>query len=256
MAAPRFQYFHADMPCFDTQTVLDHVARVNVRLALKLENELDDDERDQFDTVIEWIWTQDRLLYQTLQEIIEQWQNAYHASHIQSQALLRSYYEVSQSRARYAMMLEAYSADLEEKPEEKKKKEKILKRKIEKHEAREEQNGRIPITKKMRQDVEDELTFFDHKAFFWRVEPWSDDVDVKDYVHFVGKGKDRLKLEELKDFDIWKYVYHCNGPWDAERLTELLTDAGIMAYTIKRRRGPADKEVLHYKVVSTRLLKE
>jgi len=258
MASPVFQYQDDTVPHFDSDAIMHHVRLVNPVLALKLEDDFGDPENAEPDDLVHSIWVNDRLLYQTLQEVVESWQNVYHQANQISSALLRAYYHARITDERAKMVMIAY-AEEEEKETPKKKKEKKRKRETKLRQSEEEfatkeMETELPIAKRIREVMEQDYGYNDAKAFFWKVEPWTDVINVKDYVHFVAKGQKKFALRELQDFHVWNYVYHCNGPWDAERLVEIMESKNILAYAIKRRRGPADKEVLHYKVVATEFL--
>jgi len=266
MAAPVFQYTDDEIPWFSSEIILEHISRVNQDLALRLEQEMIRDDLATPQALTERLWSYDRLMYQTLQEILETWQHAHHQATRTSQHLLRCYYHTEITRKRYATMMDAYEYSQEEDDElpeaellkKKKKRSANKKRRQEKEQAfvEKEKPRELDVAKRVREPLDLGLTYDNPKAFYWKVDVWDSEINVKDYIHFVSKGKTRFSLGELMDFNIWKYVYHCNGPWDAERLTEILQEQNILAYAIKRKRGPADKEVLHYKVVATELARE
>jgi hypothetical protein len=99
-------------------------------------------------------------------------------------------------------------------------------------------------------DVVVPTSYEDSASHYYRKEPWTEDFPVKDFMHFVKKGHARADLQVLQDFSQWKWLYHCQGPWQAEQLVYLLNSQGTNALVIKRKRGGADQEVYSFKVVA------
>jgi hypothetical protein len=100
------------------------------------------------------------------------------------------------------------------------------------------------------EDLRISKDFSKRPSWYYKRELFTAAFKRDDYVSFVKKGRAKIQLTVLDEAREWKWLYHCNGPWQAEALQNSLQEEGCRAIVVKRKKGGADAEVFSYKVIS------
>ena len=79
-------------------------------------------------------------------------------------------------------------------------------------------------------------------------EPWCDAFNPADFRLFNSAHGD---VSFLRNYDVYKRIYHCSSSWEMERLHEDLTEQDHHAVMVKAFKVPADLDMLRWKVITS-----
>lgn len=79
-------------------------------------------------------------------------------------------------------------------------------------------------------------------------EPWCDAFDTSQFRLFNSPNGD---VSFLRNYGVYKRIYHCSSSWEMERLHEELTEQDHHAVMVKAFKIPADLDMLRWKVITS-----
>lgn len=239
-----FSYSEGFVPNMDAAEIWSHVRELDPNVYWSLANDLDEDQRNDKPYLLRWLFNNHPVLYDVLQDILRCFQSAYHIACETRTQYVQHYHRWRVAKYAFECMGTQIENEVQKTAENKEKEKRGKKgRDDEKLELLvEEAEHMRQVAKKVQK------TLRGNEDYYMCQENWHDDFPLKDYRHYVAKGKQKFQIAKVADWGIWRTIYHCNGPWNAEQLVESIMAEGDFALIIKRVRG-ADAEVLGYKVL-------
>jgi hypothetical protein len=251
MASGAFAFDDPESPTLGVPELIALMQQIDSGAYLQMVQELEDEQGERR-AVLNWLYANDKRLFNTLENICDVFQSANFHAHQQIRILMTEYKHYKNLEAQ-TRLLRQKLAQLEQQnePESPKKTSRSKREREKKKSGEKELMLESPQKLQAVASEVEEVNTADPAVWFSKFEPWVPDFPLANYVHFVPKNTPKLLLQNIASTTGLQTIFHVPGAWSAEQLKHCLDEQGFTSYCIKLKRGGADMEPLAYKVLST-----
>lgn len=233
---------HPDAPDMDLEALRYHVELMDKRAYFDLLHSLAPEDRGKKENILEYLKEYEPVLYLALASILEAYQNSYFVATQTKSAIIKNYIRYRVAVATMRDEGRNMVAEVEEQVKKKRPaKQKRAREKPTVEEIEQEMEQVEAVAKDLRLHTSDD---------YYSQEKFSADFPLKEFMHFVSKGKQKWSMEEFTRNGPWETIYHVNGQWQAENLQQKLKKSGVKCAILKRIKAKTDMEVFSYKVIA------